>query len=67
MFLTEREVCAILRIAAITARTWRRRGSGPPFTKIHGRVRYSAQDLAAWLRSRTESQGGSHAEDAQAL
>jgi predicted site-specific integrase-resolvase len=54
MFLTERELCAILRIASITARTWRRRGSGPPFTKIHGRIRYSAQELAAWVKSREQ-------------
>lgn len=67
MFLSEREMCAILRIAAITARTWRKRGIGPPFVKIHRRIRYDARDLARWIKSRAGNSGGDYAEDAQAL
>jgi hypothetical protein len=35
-----------------TLRTWRRKGSGPPWKKINGKlIRYSLAGLIAWMES----------------
>jgi hypothetical protein len=35
-----------------TLRTWRRKGSGPPWKKINGKlIRYSLAGLIAWVKA----------------
>ena len=50
-FLTTAEFNAIVRRADITTRKWRSQGRGPCWTKVEGRVRYYAPDVAAWLEA----------------
>lgn len=43
-----------LDVPAETLKTWRRRGEGPPFIRVNGRmVRYRPAHLDAWLDSQT--------------
>jgi Helix-turn-helix domain len=50
--LTEREVSAILRMSTAALRRWRVLGSGPPYLKIGGAVRYNARTLRHWIATR---------------
>jgi hypothetical protein len=35
-----------------TLRTWRKKGIGPPWRKINGKlIRYSLAELVAWVKS----------------
>jgi hypothetical protein len=48
----ERFAAAFLGTATETLRTWRRRGIGPPWRKINGKlIRYSLAELIAWVNS----------------
>jgi predicted site-specific integrase-resolvase len=53
-YLTPREAAAATGFAVSTLAHWRvagkGRGYGPPYVKKHGRIRYPAQDLEAWMR-----------------
>ena len=48
-FFDEKEISRILRVSTGTLRAWRCEGRGPRFVKIHHMVRYSRQDVRAWL------------------
>ena len=58
-YLTPRAVAALTGFAVSTLAHWRVEGKGqgygPPYVKIHGRIRYPAQELEAWMR-----EGGIH-------
>lgn len=54
----EREAAAILDLAPGTLGVWRSTGRyGVPFIKVGRKVRYSRAALAAWLESRTRTNG----------
>jgi hypothetical protein len=48
-----REAAAYAGVAKITMQLYRYEGTGPRYAKIGHRVRYSVEDLDAWLASRT--------------
>jgi excisionase family DNA binding protein len=53
--LTTAEAAAYLRLTVQTLAHWRCRGSGPAYFTYGRRVRYSREDLDAWLtRQRTQ-------------
>ena len=54
-YLTPREVAALTGFALSTLAHWRVEGKGqgygPPYVKIHGRIRYIRSDLEAWMQA----------------
>jgi predicted DNA-binding transcriptional regulator AlpA len=50
--LTDTEVAEILRLSPACLRRWRLTGTGPRFVKVGNLVRYRAEDLNLWIRSR---------------
>jgi len=46
--LDTREVSRITRLSEVTLRRWRIEGSGPPFLKLGGRVRYHPEHVERW-------------------
>jgi excisionase family DNA binding protein len=53
-FLTVEDVARLLNVSAKTVQDWRYRGLGPPAVKVGRAVRFDADDLEAWIRSRHE-------------
>jgi predicted DNA-binding transcriptional regulator AlpA len=49
--LREEEAAEVLGKTTSSMRAWRRRGYGPPVTKIGRSIRYSKEALAAWVKS----------------
>ena len=48
----ERFAAAFLGTKTETLRTWRKKGIGPPWRKINGKlIRYSLAELIAWVKS----------------
>jgi DNA-binding transcriptional MerR regulator len=47
--LDEQQVADILGLSARTLQAWRLRDRGPTFTRIHGVVRYSDEDVLAFI------------------
>jgi len=53
-FLSEADLCRLLRVKARTAQRWRAEGSGPAFVRAGGRrILYRRQDVEAWAAART--------------
>jgi hypothetical protein len=50
--LSEADAAKHIRVKTNTLTQWRRRGQGPVFARVVGRVRYSLADLEAWMQSR---------------
>jgi hypothetical protein len=54
-YLTPREAAALTGFAVSTLAHWRvagkGQGYGPPYVKKHGRIRYPAVALEAWMRA----------------
>jgi predicted DNA-binding transcriptional regulator AlpA len=50
--LTEHELAEMTGVALATLRRWRLLGRGPKFLKLGATVRYTPQDVSAWLASR---------------
>jgi len=50
--LNEHQVAQLTGISVASVRRWRLLQQGPKYMKIGASVRYSPQDLAAWLNSR---------------
>jgi hypothetical protein len=53
LFLTERDLAALLSVKRQTLAAWRCRGGGPPFTRVGAAIRYQRIALATWLAGRT--------------
>lgn len=51
--LTPKEAAAALKVHIATLGNWRVEGSGPRFTRVGRSVRYTKNDLAAYLAART--------------
>jgi len=52
--LTEGQVAQRLQCTKAALRRWRREKRGPPFARIGRLVRYSEQELAAFIEAQTE-------------
>jgi len=53
-FLSDAQLCAMLRVTSRTTARWREDGNGPPFVRAGGRrILYRQGDLDSWLASRT--------------
>jgi excisionase family DNA binding protein len=50
--MTPPEVAAWLRVPVRTLELWRRRGEGPAFQRVGRAVRYSSEDVEAYLLAR---------------
>lgn len=53
--LTERDVCARVRMSPAYVQALRRKGTGPRFVRVGKAVRYSEQAVADWLASLSPS------------
>ncbi len=53
VLLTEQQVSAMTGIPVVSLRTERCRGTGMPYVKFGRRVRYSADDVAAYIAANT--------------
>jgi predicted DNA-binding transcriptional regulator AlpA len=49
--LREQEAAEVLGKSRFALREWRRRGYGPPVTKIGRTIRYSKAGLTDWLKN----------------
>jgi predicted DNA-binding transcriptional regulator AlpA len=58
--LNERDVARITGLSVASVRRWRLLRQGPKYIKIGAAVRYTPEDVAAWLRARPAG-GGQHA------
>lgn len=53
-FLSDAQLCAMLRVTPRTTARWRVEGNGLPFVRAGGRrVLYRVRDVEAWLATRT--------------
>jgi predicted DNA-binding transcriptional regulator AlpA len=53
-FLSDAQVCAMLRVKSRTTARWRVEGNGPAFIRAGGRrILYRRADLNEWLAGRT--------------
>jgi hypothetical protein len=62
VFLTESEVAAFLVASKRTLQRWRQEGSGPPFRRFGGLIRYARCDIERWAgnQSRVSTSGTGH-------
>jgi hypothetical protein len=52
-YMDSRQAAVYLGLSANTLNCWRsRRGDGPPFVKLGGKVKYRLADLDAWADGR---------------
>jgi predicted site-specific integrase-resolvase len=45
------DLAELLGVEIESLAVWRRKGTGPPFYRIGGRVRYRADEVEQWLHS----------------
>ncbi|MEP1352704.1 MAG: helix-turn-helix domain-containing protein [Tateyamaria sp.] len=50
--LTPIELSQLIKVPEGTIANWRCQGSGPPYTKIGNRVRYSEADVTKWINGK---------------
>ncbi len=53
------ELADYLGVPLATVYVWRTRGGGPPALKVGRHLRFRAEDVATWVRSRELDAGGS--------
>jgi len=49
-FLTTADAARLFGLQPITLHLWRRRGRGPEYLRLEGKVRYRRDDLESYLR-----------------
>ena len=54
---TEADLCQLAKITPGTAEAWRKRGTGPEYTRIGNTVLYPRKPLAEFLHSRVRRGG----------
>jgi hypothetical protein len=55
ILLTNAEAALQLRVTPGTLANWRSKNTGPPFTRVGGKVAYTPDDIAAYLASRRQT------------
>ena len=55
--LTTKEAAALLDMSQGSLDQWRSKGLGPPYIKVEGTVRYQAEEIGKWLKSRAVKPG----------
>jgi excisionase family DNA binding protein len=50
-YLTRKEAAALLGLSTRTLSQWAWKGTGPPFRRIQGNVRYPREELEAWIET----------------
>jgi excisionase family DNA binding protein len=53
IYLSDSEVAERLRLSRQAIQKWRQKHVGPPYIKLGKTVRYDAEELEAWIQSRT--------------
>lgn len=61
--LTAEEAAKLLKVAPGTLGNWRTAGRGPRFTRAGRRIRYSKNELAAYVAARTRQSTSEPTED----
>lgn len=56
VLLSERELCARVRMSPAYVQALRRKGTGPRYVRLGKAVRYSEQAVAEWLASLSADQ-----------
>ncbi|MEO9572426.1 MAG: helix-turn-helix domain-containing protein [Roseobacter sp.] len=51
-YLTPVDLSDLIKVPEGTIANWRCQGSGPPYTKIGKRVRYSEADVIKWINAK---------------
>jgi predicted DNA-binding transcriptional regulator AlpA len=49
--LSDHDVARIMQISVVTLWRWRSNGTGPKYRKLGKAIRYTREDLAAWIES----------------
>ena len=60
-YLTSQEVADLLRVSDKTIQRWRADGSGPPYYRLGGAIRYIRDEVLEWIqtgRVRTTTDNG---------
>ena len=55
--LTTEEAAEMLQMSPASLAQWRSRELGPPYIKFEGTVRYQAEEIGKWLKSRAVKPG----------
>lgn len=58
--LTTDQAAEKLRVAPITMRKWRMAGTGPKYVRCGAHIRYTDDELAAWVAARTVTSTSEH-------
>lgn len=51
-WMTQDEVCGVLKVSRPTLQRYRRNGTGPAFYRIPAGIRYLQSDVDMWLAAR---------------
>ncbi len=51
LYLSDREVAAVLGVSVALVRKWRLLGKGPVYRRLGRAVRYCSTDLGEWLKN----------------
>lgn len=54
-YLDTKEAARVMRLSPATLRKWRQIGQGPHFSKVHGKVIYSGNDIHDYITDRRVS------------
>lgn len=52
LYLDTKEAARFMRLSPATLRKWRQIGQGPHFSKVHGKVLYSGNDIHDYIIDR---------------
>jgi len=55
-YLNESELAAQIGRSIVTLRLWRRKGDGPPFTRIKRTAYYSVENVRRWIDAQHRKQ-----------
>lgn len=51
-YLDTHEAARMMRLAPVTLKKWRQIGQGPIYSKVHGKVLYSVEDIHDYIIDR---------------
>ena len=62
-YLNTRQVAEILGLSGRTISNWRRRGSGPPWYRVGGAIRYLRHEVDAWVITQASTESSSEEDE----